>query len=444
MRKKIIITAVVVVSLLLLFIAFMEYRQYSSYKTPIHKDADFIVKINADAFVKSFIKEYGFSFSEKIKKAGKKDTTETVNTGIYPSANIFIYTIKGKQASTLFCTIPLSDESDFKLFAEKKMGISFSTKNTATAYDDKLTIACSKEYAAIAFSGQKEEVLSVLTDLLNKKNLLARSDELITKLKSSRNHLVFAMGKQSGSIEIKGNEMLLHATIDDTDSLITPGQTLKRKITPGNDVSFHLAMKPPVSFAKKNFTIKESNIDSDTLLHYLSGYADMTVNGIVNQNDTVITYNYDDNFEKQEQRSAVTVQVPDMEITAKADPGLLNYLRNKNIVTTDQKINRDFFPLYQVSVRQDGPVLMLNTNENSNRKWESEVTPDFLDLNVNLEKLQPVLDSSSVGKYTTGIRNISVSGKKLPGTIQATIDGHIIFKSGVLKTLENIINTFSL
>jgi len=442
MRKKIIITAVVLLSLLLLFIGFLEYRQYSSYKTPIYRNADFILKINADAFIKSFIKAYGFNFREKIKKEEKKDSTESINTGIYPIANIFIYTIKEKKASTFFCTIPLTDEAGFKMFAGKKLGITFSTTNTATAYDGKLTIACSKEYAAIAFSEQKEEVITILTDLLNKRNLLAGSDDLIKKLKATRNHIAFATAKQTGSIEISGNEMLLHATIDDTGNLITPGRVLMRKIVPGDYLSLRLAMKPASFLFKKKYSIKEFDIDTDSLLHNFSGYIDMTISGFTNQVDTIVTYGYDDNFEKKEQRTVVAVQVPDIEITAKADPALLNYLQRQNIATATQVINRDFFPLYKFTIKQDGPTLVLNTNEKAVKNWDADTTPHFFELEINLEKLRPYLDSSSIKKYTGDARYVSITGEKLPAKTQATIDGRIHFESGALKAIENIVRSF--
>src|SRR5690349_16941972 len=99
MRKKLLITAVVLVLLLLSFFVFLEYRQYSSYKIPIHQDADLIIKINADAFIKSFIKEYGINYRKKIESADKHDTEETFNNGIALTANIFIYNLMNRPAT---------------------------------------------------------------------------------------------------------------------------------------------------------------------------------------------------------------------------------------------------------------------------------------------------------------------------------------------------------
>ncbi|MBL7761804.1 MAG: hypothetical protein JNL23_00125, partial [Chitinophagaceae bacterium] len=159
--------------------------------------------------------------------------------------------------------------------------------------------------------------------------------------------------------------------------------------------------------------------------------------------DTIVTYGYDDNFEKKEQRTVVAVQVPDIEITAKADPALLNYLQRENIATATQAINRDFFPLYKFTIKQEGPALVLNTNEKAVRNWDADTTPHFFELEINLEKLQPYLDSSAIKKYISDARYVSITGEKLPGKTQATIDGRIHFESGALKAIENIARSFS-
>src|SRR5260221_11100664 len=167
MRKKIFIAATVIILLLLFFISFLEYRQYSSLKVPIPAGAQTIIKINADAFIESFLKEYGFNFRKKINPSTKKETESPANTGIFVPGNIFIYTLVSKSPSTFFCTIPLSDVADFKLFLDKKLGVSINDtgrQNLGTGFNNQLTVLCSEEYAAFAYSPRKEEVISVLQD----------------------------------------------------------------------------------------------------------------------------------------------------------------------------------------------------------------------------------------------------------------------------------------
>ena len=245
MRKKIFIAVTVIILLLLFFIGFLEYRQYSSYKVPIHAGAQAIIKINADAFIESFLKEYGFNFRKKINPPGKKEADSAASAGIFIPGNIFIYTLTAKSPSTFFCTVPLSDAADFKLFMQKKLGVSINDsgqQNLGTGFNGQLTVLCSEEYAAFAYSLQKEEVVSVLRDLLNKKNLIAPTNELIKKLKEDRSHIVYAEKNGIATAEFTGNQVLLHADLIIPDGLSIPLQSRKRSIDGNSYASFFLNM----------------------------------------------------------------------------------------------------------------------------------------------------------------------------------------------------------
>src|SRR5690606_20891301 len=114
MKKKLFIAAAVLIGLLLSIYGYLQFRQFSSYRTPVHANVENIIKINADELIKIFIKEYGFNFNKKIKKATGQDTTMSLPTGIYLPANLFIYQLKNNPTSSWFFTIPLHEEADFK------------------------------------------------------------------------------------------------------------------------------------------------------------------------------------------------------------------------------------------------------------------------------------------------------------------------------------------
>ena len=441
MRKKIFIAATVLILLLLSFIGFLEYRQYSSYKVPIHAGANTIIKINADAFVESFLKEYGFNFRKKISPPGKKEIDSAANAGIYIPANIFIYTMSSKSPSTLFCTVPLSDVVNFKGFLRKKLGVSITgdgAESHGTGFNDQLTVLCSEDYASFAYSPRKEEVLSVLQDLLNKKNLIASTDELIKKLKEDRSHIVYAVKNGIATAEFTGNQILLHAGLIIPNAVAIPLQSRKRSIDSNTYASFFLNLKPPVSFFKKEYTVKQYSMETDSLLPGFNGYADIQVAGFSTQNDTVTTYEYNDNFEKTEKRTIATVQVPDINMAWDAGTSFLTYLQKQQIVTTSQTINREVFPLYQVTVQQAQQILYFNTADHPVINQQFENTPNFMELHIDFKKLQPSLDSSFLKKYLTGINRLTLYGKK-SDTQVVSIQGSVDFGSSALKAVAEII-----
>ena len=65
MRKKLLIAAAIILLLLLSFIGMLQYRQYSSYKVPVHAGAQTIIKVNVDDFIKIFLRNYGLDFKKK-------------------------------------------------------------------------------------------------------------------------------------------------------------------------------------------------------------------------------------------------------------------------------------------------------------------------------------------------------------------------------------------
>ncbi|MEJ0101463.1 MAG: hypothetical protein WDO19_02410 [Bacteroidota bacterium] len=443
MRKKIFIAVTAIILLVLLFIGFLEYRQYSSYKVPVHAGVQTILKINADAFIESFLKEYGFNFRKNINPPGKKETDSAASTGIYIPGNIFIYTLASKSSSTLFCTIPLSDVADFKLFLLKKLGISVAgdgQQNMGTGFNGQLTVLYSEEYAAFAYSPQKEEVVSVLQDLLNKKNLIPRSDELIKKLKEDRSHIVYAVKNGIATAEFTGKQILLHAGLTIPDGLSIPLQSRKRSIDGNSYASLFLNMKPAVSFFKKIYNIKQYSIETDSLLPCFNGYADLEVTGFTTQNDTITTYEYNDNFEKTGKRTIATVQAPAINMVLNAGPFFLTYLQKQQIVTPEQSINREVFPLYHVAVQQLGQILHFNTADQPVINQQFVNTPNFMELNIDFKKLQPSLDSSFLKKYITGITRLALYGKK-GNNMEVSIQGSIDFDSSALKTAVEVIKS---
>jgi len=178
----------------------------------------------------------------------------------------------------------------------------------------------------------------------------------------------------------------------------------------------------------------------DSLLAWFNGYGDIELTGFTTQNDTITTYEYNDNFEKTEKRTIAAVQVPGINIALDAGPAFLSYLQNQQFVTPAQSINREVFPLYQVTVKQAGQILNFNTDDHPVISQQFVNTPNFMELTIDLKKLQPLLDSSFVKKYITGITRLTLYGKKI-NTQEVLVRGSIDFGSPALKTVAETIKS---
>ncbi|MGY0035934.1 hypothetical protein [Pedobacter sp. NJ-S-72] len=115
---------------------------------------------------------------------------------------------------------------------------------------------------------------------------------------------------------------------------------------------------------KKDLHFKNSLLEKDTLLKYYNGYAALELGDPVNQYQPVITYEYNDEFEKVERIQQQEVKVPDITLSLKGKaPALLNYLQKQSIISPDEQLNKDLFPLYEVYSNNNTGLLQLSTSE---------------------------------------------------------------------------------
>ena len=444
MKKKLIIAAAVLIGLLLSFYGFLQFRQYSSYRTPIHANAENIIKINADELIKTFIKEYGINFSKKIKKATGQDTTERLKSGIYLPANLFIYQLDNLPHSVWFSTIPLHDSADFTIYMKQKFKFTVSDSGGLTSGispDEKIHFVCNAKYAAFSYSKAKEDFTVSLTDILLERKIIKKEDPLLKNLKNNRAAISFFSKKINGSINFNGNDLNIEAELSSLNQQFIP--EIKNSLTENekNYLAASLNLNFSNGLLKKEYQIKDFTLETDSLLKYYKGFVAFEAAESFASSDTAISYEYDDNFEMKEVIKINNVQVPGLQLVISAEDGLLSYLKNSSFINADNQFNKNIFPLYPVKASYKNNLLILSTQVNSIPQPNLKKVDDFMQMNINFAKQDTGFLGNIAGPYTKNMETLIVSGKTNKKEL-ATIKGTLHFNKPAVQALIDLLKLF--
>lgn len=438
MRKKVFIAAAIILLLLFSFIAVLRYRQYSSYQVPVHRSAQTIIKVNVDDFIEMFISNYGFNFKKKIAKKETNNKVPSLNTGIWIPGNVFVYNLSNLKYNTLFCTIPVFNQQEFILYAQKKWKLQwiksegiFYASNTAGT----VTIACNNDHISMAWSPAKEKVQPFLKEILNSKNLSEQKRSIVDRFKKVNMPLVAINGHEIVSAKLEGENLLLYASVDSIPGIRLPATYLQKTPASNTHSSISLNGTLATSLFKKEYFIKQTKITTDSILKYLQGYLSLEISPGSLQKDSITSYEYDDNFEKIARLTITEVQVPSLQLTVKAAAGLLPYLQQQQIVTMGMKLNRELFPLYEVDVEQHNQMLHFSTGTKSFDR-SITTTPHFFAMQVDVQKTNAQLNLPFLNAYLQNILELKLTGNRSQGKI--IFDGKVLFRGSALQELVQL------
>jgi len=420
MVKKNIFRATAVIALLLIFfVLFLAYRYNKSYNDVIHKDAKSIIKINVDGIYKSIAFNFLQNPGYYLSKNDKDDKLGEAKNGLSFPSNIFLFTINGMANDTFFGSLPLSNINDFRNYAKNKWNISkFEIKDgllVGKNQNQKITIAIFKNRIAFSYSNKNEATFSILKDLLSRKNILAVDDIVLSKLKNNSDHLFYLYGKtkvfanfNAGNMTIGGLLPQLHQNQQEI------------QFNPKSAVQFYINAQLP-SFGKSDFQIDNYSLKLDSISKYHNGLTTFELIKTTKQSDTVITYEYNDDFEKVEQVTIKMVMVPEMVVTLKSNGiGLANYLKSEGVLDYNNVLNKKVFPLYTTYAKFDTQNFSLSTS-NEIKQQVAQKTQGTLYLKIDFNQLRQNKELGLINRYLKPLQKLEVktdNNGKLSGLMQ--------------------------
>ncbi|SDK73634.1 hypothetical protein SAMN04487898_11185 [Pedobacter sp. ok626] len=408
--KRIATILAAVLILLLAFFGYLSLRKYYAYKDTIHADAELIVKVDADQLYCDLAMDYLSNLSYyRSKKAS------SIESGLNIPSQIFVYTVKSKSAHTYFCTMPVADSLLLKSFVKQRLGIT-TLKNegqylSGRSANGRLTIAFNAQTFALGYAFNGENVQDVLTDLLNKRNLLSDKDQKIVRLKALKSHLACVLGNYTGTGDFKDGQLHVEGDFSLNGFTVNGNSFSHRVFDKDAIVKTWLNVNPSLNKSFGRIKVKDYEIYPDSLLKYCNGYFDMEMVNPVNQADTVITYEYNDDFEKEETLTPRVVKVPGVNgVIAGNVTGLLNYLTRTNIIN-NSRVNKELFPLYKFYAKDNQTGILLSTDQQAVTSQLTESTPYFFYLDVDFDKLKSQGQFPLFEKYIRQLNRLVVKAK---------------------------------
>lgn len=448
MVKFLKITAAIVLLLLIFFVGILKYRTYCAEQTLIPKRATSLIRINVDALYQTLaanmLSNPGYYFKSDFEKdsPGKVDK---LATGLSVPASIYLYNLSEKASGTIFSRLEIKNINDFENFINHILHLQVIKTpeglNIAKSQLGNFVICYNSKAAAFAFATKIEKLDQPLLDILNLKDVVKVKDSPFNELLALKQHVVFSNKDNEGWVDFK-NGQIDFSNVFLTESILTPLKPLHHKLNPGSTVNFWLNanLKPGLN---KSYTFKNFNLEQDSLIKYYNGNIDFEWTNSITQTDSIITYAYNDDFEKVEKVSLQKRNIPaiSVNIDSKVN-GLKNYLARQGLINLDSStVNKNIFPLYKVFVNSGTENLNFTTVKNQNINTAKVPSTDFLYLSIDFIKLSKQLEMPLITNYLKAAERLEVKGKLADGQ-KIRIDGKFEMKNEDINALYQLLKSF--
>lgn len=441
MKRILKISAAIVILLLISVYGYLQFREYRSYQNKIHKDADLVFKINLDGIFKTmsadFISNPGYYLS-----ADKKEGSSA--RGISLPANIFVYTLHSKSAGTYFCTLSVADSAALEPYLKRVFKLKTFQRNangtsTGSSADQRLTVVYNAKNLAMAYSLKKEAVTGILNDVLEQKNMMDPAAPEMIALKKAAGHLSWNFNGYQGSLNFKDGQALVDCTFPVSD-LGIPEQTGYRNSF-AKDAALKIWLNAGLTsiLAHQEFNFRNFNLQSDSLLKSYGAYVSLELDKNITQQEPVITYEYNDDFEKVAQTTLKATAVPHLKLSfsGKPDP-VLRYLKMKNIINDTNQLNRELFPLYQVFSSRQNDGWQLSTKEGDSFRTELIKSPYFFYAEADINRIKAQKQFPLLNSYLEPFTHLKLTATKLDAK-KGRLQGQIDFKRKNVNSFSQLI-----
>lgn len=412
MRKILSITAAILVLLFVSFWGFMQYRRNVARSTPIRKDAAMVLRVDVYDIYKSLLRDY---FT--LKKSRQNRFAE----GLGIPADIFIYNLQGWQPTTLFATLPVEDSAALGLSLQQHTRAWRQVTLPATAGmvirqspDKTWTLAYTGTTFALAWSPQRENTAPVLAEILQQKNTVALKDSRLSGVNRLKGHITFTDGSCQGRIDFERGFIRGEAIIP-APALVVPDMMQYRR--PASDAALRMWCLAGTDtwLRHKTFTLDSFSLQGDSLLAAGVNGIELAVCGSVIQRDTVISYAYNDDFEKVATVTIKEDSVPGIYATVHGNGrALAAQLQQCHWLRRDSGIvNPAVFPLYRLYAQPQSEGLLIGTVPRA-PVGNLVPTTDFFNLFINFGKLAAQKDFAILKPYTRSLKQLDASASLVP------------------------------
>ena len=358
--------------ILLSVIYLLRYKRALVYEDKVPKSATEVIHVNlrqiehhilADV-IKYPLKYINFKLPKK-----KKDSLLLKKTISIPR-NLFFYTNEA-QFNGIWISSFIKVKKQEKLWAYLiRDGFVKSNDKGVTLFHKKnVVLAIKDKQLVVAFKENKEATISaVASEIFEEKKFLSEASNVLKSIVNSKSDISYATvtddfveaNFKNGLFEVLGtliSDVFLTVKIGDF-SKNSLGH-ISTKINKEHKL-FKALIAEENSRKFNNF----SKLSIDSIISKWSGSFAFNFKSINSKTDTIITYDYDDDFNKIEKIAVQELTVPELDFSFDTDSNLFGYLSNKNAI---QVIEGDTvftsIPLYKLYAGTTATTLIITTQK---------------------------------------------------------------------------------
>ncbi|PVH25414.1 hypothetical protein [Sphingobacterium corticibacter] len=343
-------------------VLFFSYRNMRSQSQWVHRDATAILEIRSDQIIRELAGNA--LWNPRAYFGAARDTAANTdlqklrpwNLGISLPANMYFFDVPA--GSNGYFSIQTIDDLSRLQQVLSIIGwqIDLPSDNSyfwsANTTNKSLFIVGNEQQVVLAWNPKKsDEVVELMKQILDAQaDLIEISTIIDQRPTAAKGDIIFWQPAKDDfwSMDLSAGKLGVVGLLDDSERRFS-NKPLGAAFPDDNILSMRLHADIRPWLAKHKDLLQAQGLPWQEIEPYLGNYWELQwKNEAVIQSDTIITYDYDDNFEMVEKRELRNETVPYLNLAFMASPHLLSYLPEKL-----------FYKFYK---QQAGQLLLLSTD----------------------------------------------------------------------------------
>ncbi|CAM1349164.1 hypothetical protein [Tenacibaculum insulae] len=418
MIKKIVYTLLITLAVLFT-VGYFRYNSTVNIANKIPVNADAVIRLNLREIeynmLKDVVKHPFLYFKSTDTSINKVDESKvSLFDGVEIPKNLFFYTNNSSLKNTWVSNaVKITDKKRLQSFFKQKKFVKSNSKLNVKYYTFKNFVCVINGTELVVFFAfnRIKNVEGKLNAVLKNKTYLLSNNAIFDKIKTStqlvsiatNKDVFFELGVRSETLFLKGeltknsNLFLQHNTQNNKESLVSISGKIDKNLLLGF-----------VNNKQKKKFKKLTNLSLDSICNYWNGEINTQLISFISKKDTILTYEYDDDFNRITKKKVQETIIPNINIKL-GGKGFFDYLFFKQAI---KKVNNDSLlvinPFFKTYANTCNNELILFSEENTTRGFKG-VEKNKFSLIFNPEKYFKKNGKSShflVDKYFYSIKKV--------------------------------------
>lgn len=378
LKKTVLIVLALIVGLIVGIVIYLQVRNYDSKNQLVSKNSSAILQISVDDIVFDVIKNNIIYPSTGLdKKSTRLSILENWKIGVDIPSKLFFFSLDN-ELGKFYSYQKVSDECKLIHTIINKFDLDSTSLSRdgdrwiIQGFGDKLVFIGNQDHVLISLSASGDnQVTNALGIWDNRNSTFCKVSDLIADRKGDITYTNL-VDKDHYRLDFERGSIKGEAKVYSPDFGSSPNNTV-RNMASNAILNAYVNIDMASMASRYAVFFDKIPVVKDFLMKSYGNYADVEwKKGEVLQKDTIITYEYDDNFESIEKETIVEEAIPNLTFTLSGNNDSFTQLPDQ------------FF--YKLSKRIEGEYMVLSTDIKDVQALVLVSTPNFLGLNYKYDE----------------------------------------------------------